>query len=224
MRRSIWAFLAVLTSFGCGGSGSRSAGGPTPTPLPTATPTPVSVSVSPASGSVQVTRSLQLTATVTGTSNQSVTWAVNGTSGGNSSLGTISSSGLYTAPTSVPNPGTVTVSATSAADSIKSGSAGLQIVSPPTPVGTWSRIAPFGGIISNLTVDPRARNVVYAAAFNSGVFKSADTGQTWTAVLSPTQSSVSTSQPTSICGWECFINIVFRNQCSTQCDVLVHVQ
>jgi photosystem II stability/assembly factor-like uncharacterized protein len=191
------AFLLILAA-GCGGSGSGSAGGPTPTPLPTATPTPVSVNVSPASGSVQVARTLQLIATVTGTSNQGVTWAVNGTAGGNSSSGTVSSSGLYSAPTSVPNPGTVTVSATSVADSTKSGSAGVQIVPPPSPAGTWSRIAPFGGIISNLTVDPRARNVVYAAAFNSGVFKSADTGQTWAAVLSPTQSSVSTNQPSSI--------------------------
>lgn len=98
----------------------------------------------------------------------------------------------------MPNPGTVTVSATSAADSTKSGSAGLQIVPPPSPAGTWSRIAPFGGIIRSLTVDLRARNVIYAGAFNSSVFKSADRGQTWAAVLPPSQSNLATSQPSSI--------------------------
>lgn len=186
--------LALLP--GCGGGGGASVTNPAPSPTPT--PAPVSVSVNPASGSVQVAHTLQFTAAVTGTANQSVTWAVNGITGGNSGVGTISTSGLFTAPNSVPAPSTVTVSAVSAVDSSKSGSAGLQIVPPPSPAGTWSRIAPFGGIIRNLAVDPRAKNVIYAGAFNSGVFKSTDSGQTWAAVLPPSQSSVTTNQPSNI--------------------------
>jgi photosystem II stability/assembly factor-like uncharacterized protein len=184
----------VLVSAGCGGGGSTSINNPPVTP----TPTPLSVSVSPASGSVQAARTLQFTVTVTGNSNQSVSWAVNGTAGGNATVGTISTSGLYTAPNSVPNPNTVTVTATSVADASKSASAGIQILPPPSPAGSWSRGVPFGGIVGNLTVDPRARNIVYGTAFNSGVFKSIDGGQTWTALFSPAQSNGTTSEPASI--------------------------
>lgn len=188
-------FLLTLFLAGCGGGGgAASASSPTPQPSPTS----VSVIVSPSSGTVQVAHTLAFTSTVSGTSNQSVTWSVNSVAGGNSSLGTISSSGLYTAPITVPSPATIAVSATSSADSTKSASAGLTIVPPPSPAGTWSRIAPFGGIMSNLVVDPNARNVVYVAAFNSGVFRSTDTGQTWAPVISPAQASFSTNQVSSI--------------------------
>src|SRR5450755_1103752 len=42
-----------------------------------------------------------------------VTWSVNDVSGGNSTIGTISSTGLYTAPTVAPTPNVITVKATS---------------------------------------------------------------------------------------------------------------
>jgi photosystem II stability/assembly factor-like uncharacterized protein len=187
--------FASAALVGCGGSGGSSSAG---NPLPTPTPAAVAVSVSPASANVQVAHTLQFTATVTGTTNQGVAWKVNGTAGGNATLGTISASGLYTAPNSLPNPNTVTVAAMSTADASKSASAGIQIVPPPSPVGTWSREVPFGGIVSNLTIDPRAKNTIYATAFNSGVFKSTDGGQTWTALFSPTQSNLTTSEPASI--------------------------
>jgi hypothetical protein len=56
-----------------------------------------------------------------------VIWKVNGVSGGNGSLGTISTSGLYRAPNNVPNPAAVTVSATAAADSTKTASATVTV-------------------------------------------------------------------------------------------------
>src|SRR5690242_10268561 len=114
-------FLSAVLA-GCGGSGGSSSTG---NPVPTPTPAAVAVSVSPASGTVQVAHTLQFTATVTGTANQSVTWAVNGVPGGNAMVGAVSTSGLYTAPNSVPNPSTVSVTAASSADSTKSGSAGI---------------------------------------------------------------------------------------------------
>lgn len=50
-----------------------------------------------------VTKKTQVfTAKVTGTATTSVKWAVLGIAGGNSTVGTISSSGVYTAPASVP--------------------------------------------------------------------------------------------------------------------------
>lgn len=65
----------------------------------------VSVSISPATVSLATGGTQQFTATVSGTTNTSVTWTCTG--------GTVSTSGLYTAPTTA---GTYTVKATSAAD------------------------------------------------------------------------------------------------------------
>lgn len=85
----------------------------------------IAVVVSPASASLKVRRWRQFSATVTGTSNTAVRWSVNGIVGGNSTVGVITTSGFYFAPTSVPNPATVTVRATSVADSSKSASASV---------------------------------------------------------------------------------------------------
>lgn len=85
--------------------------------------TPIQVSVSPPSATVAPSATQQFSATVSGTSNTAVTWSVNSLPGGNSTVGTISATGLYTAPATAPNPNTVTVTATSAADPTKSASA-----------------------------------------------------------------------------------------------------
>jgi hypothetical protein len=65
--------------------------------------------------------------TVTGTANHAVTWKVNGTTGGDATSGTISDTGLYTAPDTIPSPATVTVSALSQADPTKSAAASITI-------------------------------------------------------------------------------------------------
>src|ERR1051326_2629615 len=58
----------------------------------------VGVAVHPVRTSLTLTESQQFTATVTNTTNHSVVWAVDGIVGGNSTVGTISSSGLYHPP------------------------------------------------------------------------------------------------------------------------------
>jgi hypothetical protein len=71
---------------------------------------------------------VQLVATVTSTgqANTNVNWTVNGVPNGNSSVGTITATGtdaaLYTAPATAPNPPSVNITATCAADSSKSAS------------------------------------------------------------------------------------------------------
>lgn len=87
----------------------------------------VTVTISPASAGVRVRGSIRFTAKVSGATNTQVTWQVNGVSGGNGTIGTISSNGLYTAPPAVPSPATVTVTAVSAADLTKSASARVTI-------------------------------------------------------------------------------------------------
>jgi hypothetical protein len=83
----------------------------------------VTITIAPTSATVRVRQTRQFTATVTNTSNKSVIWKVNGVVSGNSTVGTISTSGLYRAPNSVPNPAGVTVSATAAADQTKTAGA-----------------------------------------------------------------------------------------------------
>jgi hypothetical protein len=87
----------------------------------------VGITVSPLSATVRLRQSRQFTATVTGTSNRSVTWKVNGVTGGNSTYGRVSSTGVYTAPKRLPSPSTVTVTATSVADTTKTASAAVTI-------------------------------------------------------------------------------------------------
>jgi hypothetical protein len=72
----------------------------------------------------------QFKATVNGSTDQSVTWAVTG----GSANGTVNAAGLYTSPAVVPNPGTVTVTATSAAAATPGST--FVTVAPPTRLGT----------------------------------------------------------------------------------------
>ncbi len=71
------------------------------------------VAVTPQVASLTSTQTVQFQATQNGVPTNNVTWLVDGVVGGNSSVGTISSSGLYTPPTSS---GSHTVTATSNQD------------------------------------------------------------------------------------------------------------
>jgi uncharacterized protein (DUF1800 family) len=95
--------LAVSGLVGCTGTTGSSS---------SPTTTQAAVTVSPAAANVRPgDSSLQFTAAVTGTSNTAVLWSVNGTPGGNTTAGTITTTGLYTAPASVPSSNSVTVQA-----------------------------------------------------------------------------------------------------------------
>src|SRR3954470_19772185 len=54
-----------------------------------------------------VTLTVQFKATVTGTSDQAVTWSVSGTNCSGNACGTINSAGLYSAPASAPSGGLI---------------------------------------------------------------------------------------------------------------------
>lgn len=105
---------ALLAITACGGGGSSS----TPPPA-------ISVSISPSVASVVInTQTQQFTAAVTGTTNTSVNWSVDGAAGGSTSTGTISTSGLYTPPAAG---GTHTITATSVASSSASATATVAV-------------------------------------------------------------------------------------------------
>jgi len=80
----------------------------------------VSVTVRPRTAGLTFTQTQQFTATVTNTTNKSVRWSVDGVTSGNSTVGTISSSGLYKPPHAL---GTHTIRATSLANTTKSATA-----------------------------------------------------------------------------------------------------
>src|SRR5579863_8161799 len=68
------------------------------------------ITISPSYTTVGVNGTVQYTAKVTGLTNTSVTWSVNSLKGGNATFGTITTGGLYTAPSKIPASG-ITVTA-----------------------------------------------------------------------------------------------------------------
>jgi len=128
----------------------------------------VRVTVAPATATVPLRGSMPFTATVTGTSNTAITWSVNGVAGGSSSAGTISRTGLYTAPAKLPVPATVTVKATSVARPSAFAQATVTLVKPPSQAVT-------------VTVAPSTASVSYGGTqtFTATVAGSANTAVTW---------------------------------------------
>ena len=119
------SLLGTLALAACGGGVTSPPSVPTqPSPPPT-----VSVSVAPNTAAVLLGNSASFSASVTGATNPAVVWAVNGTPGGNASMGTINSSGNYQAPTILPAMSVVQVQATSQADAASRGSASVSIMS-----------------------------------------------------------------------------------------------
>jgi IPT/TIG domain len=139
MRRlfDIGTLFAALCLAGCAAVAPSNQQSPPPPPPS------ISVVVSPASANIRAGDTFLFTDTVSGTSNTSVTWSVNGTTGGTATLGTINATGSYTAPSTLPNPNTITVRATSAADSSASGPSSVTLLNP-TPVLTGINPASTG--------------------------------------------------------------------------------
>ena len=86
---------------------------------------------SPRNASVLVGGTVQLTASVYGQTTGAVAWSVDGVAGGNATVGTISATGLYTAP-ATPGTHTVGVSSTNFAGLSGSGTVGVSDVTAVT--------------------------------------------------------------------------------------------
>lgn len=81
------------------------------------------MTITPGISTVLLGNTQTFRAQVSNASNTAVNWNVNGVPGGNSAVGTISTSGLYTAPLDLPANASTQVTATSLADPTKSASA-----------------------------------------------------------------------------------------------------
>ena len=124
------------------------------------------LAVSPSTATVQLFHTQQFSAVVTGVSNTSVTWAVNGAVGGNSSVGMIDTTGLYTPPVAVPASGVVNVSATSQADTSQTATAAVAVVADttvplvtatsPSANATGVPVQPSISITFNEALDPNS--------------------------------------------------------------------
>jgi len=75
---------------------------------------------------------IQFIATVSGSSNTAANWQVNGTPGGDSSVGTITPAGLYVAPVTMPA-SAVTITAIAEADSTKTANASVSFTAIDQP-------------------------------------------------------------------------------------------
>ncbi|HEU5403980.1 MAG TPA: Ig-like domain-containing protein, partial [Terriglobales bacterium] len=163
------SFLAsLILTVACGGGGSTA---PAPPPPPNAV---TGVTVTPNAVTLNAGETQQFAATVsgTGTFTTVVTWSANGVAGGNATQGTISSTGLYTAPN--PSPGPVTITATSTFNTTKSGAAQVTVNNPLPPANAVTSVT----VTPNpTTLTPGQAQQFAATVSGTGTFTN---GVTWT--------------------------------------------
>jgi hypothetical protein len=181
--------------------------------------------VTPHSASVVVNQQLTFQVRVTNTANTSVTWFVAGISGGNSTVGTISAGGVYTAPAQVPNPASVAITAVSQANSSASGSASILVVasninqqaqSIPVKLGTSGGNGNDSSVQGNLIYccsgtlgSLLERNNTFYILSNNHVLARSDSAHPGDSIIQPglTDSNCSTAGTTPVGTLEPFPNL-----------------
>jgi hypothetical protein len=123
----------------------------------------ISVTVAPAVANLTTNQTQQFTATVNGTANQAVSWSLT------PNVGAISAAGVYTAPSAILSPQSITLRATSQADNTKSGTATINL----TPPGSAGPIA--------VTVSPLSATLLASQTqlFSASVSNTTNQGVTW---------------------------------------------
>jgi hypothetical protein len=216
------SFIAASVLIGCSGlsSATSSGGGNSGNPQ-----SGVTVTVTPHGVSVVVNQQLAFQATVTGATSTAVTWQVGGVAGGNSTVGTISSTGLYTAPAQVPSPANISVTAVSQATPSASGSASVLIAannnnqqaqSIPIELGTSGGNANDSSVQGNLiyccsgTLGSLVqRDGTYYILSNNHVLARSDSAQVGDPIIQPglTDSNCTTVGTTTVANLTQFINL-----------------
>jgi len=116
------------------------------------------ITISPTSASLTATQTQQFTATVTNQSSTALNWSIN------PQVGTISNTGLYTAPATVPGTETVTITATSQANSALSAWATVTL-SPSIP---YNLNLPNMTILSGTNLFEAMNNITATSGFTIG--------------------------------------------------------
>jgi hypothetical protein len=129
------------------------------------------------------------TATVSNTADTSVSWSVNGIPGGNATMGTIDAGGVYTAPANLPAPVSVSVQATSAADTSKTSASLVTItsdisvsVSPQTMPVELGASRPFTATVNSAdNLNRGVTWVISGSGCNEAACGTVDSSGTYTA-------------------------------------------
>jgi IPT/TIG domain len=138
------AWLTGCVAMGGGGSSGSSSSG---------------VTVTPATADVRAGDTQQFSAKVS-TMDQTVIWAVNGTTGGNATAGRISTTGVYTAPAALPTPNSVSIEATSSSNPSLSGKSSITL---ENPVPTGTAVSPTAVPVGNFLITVTGTNFVDGA-------------------------------------------------------------
>lgn len=122
----------------------------------------VTVTLTPNNSTIRCGATLTLTARVTNTTNQLIAWQVNGVAGGNAQVGTVSATGVYTAPAVLPSSPAVTITAASQQDANAKASVTVNLqnaipvlmaVSPnPIPAAATTITVAGTGFATNATI------------------------------------------------------------------------
>jgi len=125
------------------------------------------VRIIPGAATLLTGQNIQFTALDSVPGDTGVTWSVNGISGGNATVGTVSSSGLYTAPSQASN--SIVVTVTSNIQPAASASAQVTVVNPSAISHLYSSVSVQIGQILGGNLPVEARSVaVQVGRFTGG--------------------------------------------------------
>lgn len=189
--KKVWLIFSAVLSVSLAGCGGGAGGGLSGEKEPA--PQPVAVNIVETSATVEVSKTFQFHYSVDNTTYPTCTWTVDNVTGGNSTVGTITNEGLYTAPAVVPNPNQVTIKATATADATKSDTASVTI-SPTFAISPSSANLNLGAtqqFSANLTADAWRVNDALGGSPTVGTISS--TGLYTAPAVLPTPSTVTVS-------------------------------
>ncbi len=211
---AVVAFSALTLLAACGGgSSSGNGGGSAPSSGNGAS---LVISVYPATASVPASQQaqVQFTAFLASQSGATFTWSVNG----GSSNGTISSTGLYTPPSSVPSPATVTVTATDTSATNEIGTATVTLVAASGVIVSPAALAIPAGATQTFTAEANGTAIasptwsVNGTAGGNATVGTITAGGVYTAPLTPPAGASVTITATSGAGTgTATANVVYSN-------------
>jgi hypothetical protein len=153
--------LSILFACGCSG-GSANPGCPGEGLCPP--PPVISVSIQPGPVTLAAGGATQFDAKVLNSANQNVIWEVDDIPNGNSQVGTISLSGLYTAPANLSAPASERITAVAAVDSSQSASVTASVLAAHRiGVRPGAPLAEFFERTNSMAFTPRGNNYIRLA-------------------------------------------------------------